>query len=83
MTKYYEVGRFSEPGVTSYDEDAAFFHLEQAANLGVKEAIMNIAKIHLQLPHTVLVDFTIEVFIYLIIFSLEIKKNRVQLRYSH
>ena len=61
MTKYYEVGRFSEPGVTSYDEDAAFFHLEQAANLGVKDAIMNIAKIHLQLPHTVLVDFTIEV----------------------
>lgn len=77
MTKYYEVGRFSEPGVTSYDEDAAFFHLEQAANLGVKEAIMNIAKIHLQLPHTVLVDFTIEVFIYLIIFLLKIKKSRV------
>ena len=77
MTKYYEVGRFSEPGVTSYDEDAAFFHLEQAANLGVKEAIMNIAKIHLQLPHTVLVDFTIEVFIYLIIFLLEIKKSPV------
>ena len=77
MTKYYQVGRFSEPGVTSYDEDAAFFHLEQAANLGVKEAIMNIAKIHLQLPHTVLVDFTIEVFIYLIIFLLEIKKSPV------
>lgn len=61
MCKYYESGRFTEPGTDGYDEDAAFFHLEQAANLGVIDALKNIAKIYLQLPHTVLVDFKLEV----------------------
>lgn len=61
MTKYYECGRFSEAGVEGYDEDAAFFHMEQAANLGVKDALVNIAKLYMQLPHTIMVDFKLEV----------------------
>ncbi|CAF4689545.1 unnamed protein product, partial [Rotaria sp. Silwood2] len=34
MCKCYQVGRFSELGSEEFDEESAFFHLEQAAELG-------------------------------------------------
>lgn len=61
LCKYHEVGRFlANPDTEEYNKEAAFFHLKQAANLGVIEALINIAKIYLQLPHDILSDFTIE-----------------------
>lgn len=61
MCKYYEVGRFSDAESEEFDEAAAFFHLQQAANLGVKDALTNIAKIYLQLPRDILSNFKVEV----------------------
>ena len=61
LCKYHEVGRFLvNPEIEEYNKEAAFFHLKQAANLGVTEALINIAKIYLQLPHDVLSEFTVE-----------------------
>lgn len=61
LCKYYEVGRFSEPESDEFDEQAAFFHLQQAANLGLSDALTNIAKIYLQLPHDILPNYKVEV----------------------
>jgi len=60
LCKYYEVGRFSEPECEEFDEEAAFFHLQQAAQLGVKDALTNIAKIYLQLPRDILPNYKVE-----------------------
>ncbi|CAF4165425.1 unnamed protein product, partial [Rotaria sordida] len=57
MCKCYQVGRFSELGSEEFDEESAFFHLEQAAELCVKEAIFILAKIYLDLPHDLLSHF--------------------------
>ncbi|CAF1048981.1 unnamed protein product [Rotaria sordida] len=54
MCKCYQVGRFSELGSEEFDEESAFFHLEQAAELCVKEAIFILAKIYLDLPRDLL-----------------------------
>lgn len=61
MCKYYEVGRFSEPESDVFDEEAAFFHLLQAANLGIGDALTNVAKIYLQMPHDILSNYKVEV----------------------
>lgn len=61
LCKYYEIGRFSEPETEEFDENAAFFHLQQAAHLGVKDALTNIAKIYLQLPRDILPNYKVEV----------------------
>ncbi len=57
MCKYYQSGRFSELGSEEFDETSAFFHLEQAAELCVKEAIFALAKIYLDLPRDLLSNF--------------------------
>jgi HEPN domain-containing protein len=57
MCKYYQVGRFSELGSEEFDEFSAFFHLEQAAELCVKEAIFALAKIYLDLPRDLLSNY--------------------------
>lgn len=54
MAKYHECGRFSDTETDEYDQTSAFFHLKHSADLGVKEAIVNIAKIYLGLPHDLL-----------------------------
>lgn len=61
MCKYYEVGRFLDDtdDLSKIDYEAAFFHLKQAANLGEIEALVNIAKIYMQLPHDILPDFKV------------------------
>ena len=63
MCKYHEIGRFLEENddLNKIDYEAAFFHLKQAANLGEIEALVNIAKIYMQLPHDVLPDYKVEV----------------------
>ena len=43
----------------------AFFHLKHAANLGVVDALVNIAKIYMQLPRDILPEYNIEVYIYI------------------
>ncbi|CAF4949387.1 unnamed protein product [Rotaria sp. Silwood1] len=54
MCKCYQVGRFSELGSEEFDEESTFFHLEQAADLDVKEAIFILAKVYLDLPRDLL-----------------------------
>lgn len=44
------MGRFSELGSEEFDEISAVFHLEQAAELSVREAVFSLAKIYLDLP---------------------------------
>ena len=61
LCKYYEVGRFSEPDSDEFDEAAAFYHLQQAANLGVVDALTSIAKIYLQMPRDILPNYKVEV----------------------
>jgi elongation factor 2 kinase len=57
MCKYYQVGRFSELGSEEFDEISAFYHLEQAAELSVREAIFSLAKIYLDLPRDLLPNY--------------------------
>lgn len=67
LCKYHEMGRFATEEMLSSSEDetkfdmlGAFFHLRQAANLGIDEAVVNMAKIHLQLPHDILGSFQVD-----------------------
>lgn len=60
MCKYHIMGRFSENENDEIDEKAAFFHLQQAANLGVIEALTNMAAIYLDLPHDILSNYQVE-----------------------
>lgn len=43
------------------DLNAALFHEDLAAKLGIKEAIVTLANIYLQRPHDVLASVTVEV----------------------
>jgi len=61
LCKYHEMGRFLTSEIEEFNQEAAFFHLKQAANLGVIEALNNTAKIYLQLPHDILPNFQVEV----------------------
>ena len=63
LCKYHEQGRFLENENDEFDVEAAFFHLKQAASLRVLEALVNLAKIHLQLPRDILPNYTLEVII--------------------
>jgi hypothetical protein len=57
MCKYYQVGRFSDLGSEEFDEASAFFHLELASELSVKEAIFALAKIYLDFPRDLLPNY--------------------------
>lgn len=59
MCKYHEIGRFTNNN-DEIDFVSAFFHLEQAANLGLMDAIINVAKIYMQLPHDILPDYKVD-----------------------
>lgn len=50
------MGRFVNDG-EDFDTKSAFFHLEQAAHLGNKEALTNIAKIYLNMPRDILSSY--------------------------
>ncbi|RNA05755.1 eukaryotic elongation factor 2 kinase isoform X5 [Brachionus plicatilis] len=60
MCKYHEVGRFVHQENDAFDQQAAFYHLQLAANLGLTDALVNCAKIYMQLPHDILPEFKIE-----------------------
>lgn len=61
LCKYHEIGRFiKDENSDEFDSEAAFFHLKQAADLGAKDALANIGKIYLQLPHDILPNYTVE-----------------------
>jgi len=60
LCKYHEVGRFLENENQEFDAEAAFFHLKQAAELNVKDALVNLAKIYLQLPRDILPSYSVE-----------------------
>ena len=63
LCKYHEMGRFLTNENDEFNQEAAFFHLKQAAHLGVIEALVNMAKIYLQLTHDILPNFQVEVYI--------------------
>ncbi|XP_077979955.1 eukaryotic elongation factor 2 kinase-like isoform X2 [Glandiceps talaboti] len=60
MAKYHHLGRFSDKDIDSRDLESAMFHLTQAANCGVLEAIVAMAHIYLQMPNDVLPDVKIQ-----------------------
>jgi elongation factor 2 kinase len=60
LCKYHEQGRFLANENDEFDQEAAFFHLKQAANLGVVEALINFAKIHLNLPCELLSNYQVK-----------------------
>ena len=64
MAKYHEIGRFKIDD--EIDIDSALYHEQIAADLGVKEAILTMASLHLGLPRDVLSHVTVEVSILLI-----------------
>lgn len=51
------MGRFSELGSEEFDEISAFYHLEQAAELSVREAVFSLSKIYLDLPRDLLPNY--------------------------
>jgi len=62
LAKYHEMGRFILPGSDdSPDLDVALFHERQAAELGVKEAVITMANIYLQRSRDVLASITVDV----------------------
>jgi len=62
LAKYHEMGRFILPGSDDLpDLDAELFHEQQAAELGVKEAIITMANVYLQRPQDVLASITVDV----------------------
>lgn len=60
LAKYHELGRFAKEGEPN-DLEAAVYHEEIAANLGIKEAIMTMAHIYLGQQHDILVQVVVEV----------------------
>ncbi len=61
MCKCHENGRFLNHENYDFDCEAAFFHLQQSANLGVTESLTNIAKTYMQLPHDIFPEYKVEV----------------------
>jgi elongation factor 2 kinase len=60
MTKYHECGRFVMND-SDIDWEAAVYHEEQAARLGIMEAIIIMAKLYLGLPRDILSSCIIKV----------------------
>ncbi|KAI0222547.1 Eukaryotic elongation factor 2 kinase [Lamellibrachia satsuma] len=60
LAKYHEMGRFAVSDNDGGDLGAALFHEQHAADLGVKEAIVTMAKIYLHMPRDILVNCTVE-----------------------
>jgi len=60
LAKYHVLGRFCKDIYEEFDQQVAFFHLEQAAKLGVAEAMSSVGKICLQLPNDILPEYEAE-----------------------
>ena len=60
---YNEIGRFTD---NEPDFDSAVFHMEHAASCGLIEALRELAKLYLQLPHKILEDYVLEVFTFFV-----------------
>ena len=60
MAKYHDLGRFSL-NENDIDWDSAVYHEEHAAQLGVLEAILTMARIYLDLQRDVLSNCTVQV----------------------
>ena len=68
LAKYHEIGRFALDGdENKIDWSSALFHEEHAAELGISEAIVTMAKIYLNLPHDVLVSCEVPVSVQLVL----------------
>ena len=68
LAKYHEIGRFALDGdENKIDWSSALFHEEHAAELGISEAIVTMAKIYLNLPHDVLVSCEVPVCVQLVL----------------
>jgi elongation factor 2 kinase len=65
MCKLHETGRFvvikNDCDQIEFDTEAALFHLKQAGRLGIKDALLNLAKIYLGLPHDILSCYSVDV----------------------
>ena len=55
------MGRFAMSDNEGGDLGAALFHEQHAADLGVQEAIVTMAKIYLHMPRDILVNCTVDV----------------------
>ena len=60
LAKYHELGRFAEND-NEIDWDAALFHERLAADLGVMEAILTMAKLNIGMQPDVLVNCSVTV----------------------
>ncbi len=60
LAKYHELGRFAADD-NDIDLESAFYHEQQAASLGVMEAIKCMAHIYLGIPREILVNYEVEV----------------------
>ena len=60
MAKYHEIGRFSK-NENDVDWEAALFHEQHAADLGLMEAILTLSKLNLGMQPDVLVNCVVEV----------------------
>ncbi len=60
LAKYHVLGRFCKDIYEDFDQQVAFFHLEQAAKLDVVEAMCNVGKIYLQLPNEILPEYQVD-----------------------
>jgi len=58
LAKYHELCRFTDDG--RYDKSAALFHLKAAADCGVVEAIVNVARIYAGIPRDILSEVSAE-----------------------
>lgn len=61
MAKYHEIGRFLATPDCPIDWNSAFFHEKHAAELGVLEALITLARLYLGLQRDVLADCPMEV----------------------
>lgn len=61
MAKYHELGRFSLAQTDNIDYVAALFHEEHAAELGILEAQLTLARLYLGMQREVLVNYTVQV----------------------
>jgi elongation factor 2 kinase len=59
MAKYHELGRFVTDNA-EIDMEAAVFHEEQAAQLGIIEAMLTMARLYLGMQRDVLVNCTVQ-----------------------
>lgn len=58
LANYHEVCRFTDDG--TYDHEAAMFHLKAAADCGIVNAIVTLARMYCGMPHDILSEINVE-----------------------